>query len=31
MTYVFGTLLLMTVVKMILQGDEKSDPGKAGR
>jgi tellurite resistance protein TerC len=26
MTYVFGLLLLMTVVKMVLQGDEKFDP-----
>jgi tellurite resistance protein TerC len=29
MTYVFGALLAMTVVKMILQGDEKFDPGKS--
>ncbi len=29
MTYVFGALLLMTVIKMILQGDEKFDPGKS--
>jgi tellurite resistance protein TerC len=29
MTYVFGGLLAMTVVKMILQGDEKFDPGKS--
>jgi tellurite resistance protein TerC len=28
-TYVFGVLLLLTVVKMILQGDEKFDPGKS--
>ncbi|MDZ7289289.1 MAG: TerC family protein [candidate division KSB1 bacterium] len=28
MTYVFGVLLLMTVIKMMLQGDEKFDPGK---
>lgn len=28
MTYVFGILLLMTVIKMMLQGDEKFDPGK---
>jgi tellurite resistance protein TerC len=27
MTYVFGALLLMTVIKMIVQGDEKFDPG----
>jgi tellurite resistance protein TerC len=29
MTYVFGALLAMTVIKMILQGDEKFDPGKS--
>jgi tellurite resistance protein TerC len=29
MTYVFGILLLLTVIKMILQGDEKFDPGKS--
>lgn len=29
MTYVFGGLLAITVVKMLLQGDEKFDPGKS--
>jgi tellurite resistance protein TerC len=29
MTYVFGVLLLMTVIKMMLQGDEQFDPGKS--
>ncbi len=29
MTYVFGGLLAMTVIKMILQGDEKFDPSKS--
>ncbi|NUO82466.1 TerC family protein [candidate division KSB1 bacterium] len=29
MTYVFGAVLAMTVVKMILQGDETFDPGKS--
>ncbi|MGH7496140.1 MAG: TerC family protein [bacterium] len=29
MTYVFGALLAMTVIKMILQGDETFDPGKS--
>jgi tellurite resistance protein TerC len=29
MTYVFGVLLLMTVLKMMLQGDEQFDPSKS--
>jgi TerC family integral membrane protein len=29
MTYIFGALLAMTVIKMIFQGDEKFDPGKS--
>jgi tellurite resistance protein TerC len=29
MTYVFGVLLLITVIKMMLQGDEQFDPGKS--
>jgi tellurite resistance protein TerC len=29
MTYVFGALLALTVIKMILQGDETFDPGKS--
>lgn len=29
MTYVFGALLLITVIKMMLQGDEQFDPGKS--
>lgn len=29
MTYVFGGLLAITVIKMILQGDEKFDPSKS--
>jgi tellurite resistance protein TerC len=29
MTYVFGALLLMTVVKMMLQGSEQFDPSKS--
>jgi tellurite resistance protein TerC len=29
MTYVFGALLLLTVIKMILQGNEQFDPGKS--
>lgn len=29
MTYVFGVLLLITVVKMMLQGDEQFDPGNS--
>jgi tellurite resistance protein TerC len=29
MTYVFGVLLLLTVIKMMLQGDEQFDPSKS--
>jgi len=29
MTYVFGVLLLITVIKMMLQGDEQFDPGRS--
>jgi tellurite resistance protein TerC len=29
MTYVFGALLLLTVIKMILQGEGQFDPGKS--
>jgi tellurite resistance protein TerC len=29
MTYVFGVLLLITVAKMMLQGDEQFDPGNS--